>query len=117
MASPPPPARRKCRGGGGGWLLLVGAIVILVAALIIMFARDWEMDGDPNTGTGYMTKLKIVITHLQVCRRQCSQCKSGVMLPSVVLFSVLVRNLGVWRRETHNILLSTLLSPSVIDTS
>lgn len=57
---------RKCRGGGAGWVLLVGGLVVLVMALVLMFARDWDMDGDPTTGTGFMTKLKIVITHLQV---------------------------------------------------
>ena len=58
-------ARRRCRGGGGGLVLVVAAVAVLIVALVLMFARDWEVDGDPNTGTGFMTKLKIVITHLQ----------------------------------------------------
>lgn len=49
-------------------MLVVAAVAVLVVALVLMFARDWEVDGDPTTGTGFMTKLKIVITHLQAPR-------------------------------------------------
>ena len=44
--------------------MLVVVVVVCVALLFAIFCREW---GDPeDEGSGYMVKLKIVITHVQV---------------------------------------------------
>ena len=57
--------RRKCETGDRASLLLVVFVILFVLVLAALFARDWTMPGD-DQGAGYMTKAKIVITHIQV---------------------------------------------------
>ena len=45
-------------------MLLVIFVILFVLVLAVLFVRDWTMPGDQ--GAGYMTKAKIVITHIQV---------------------------------------------------
>jgi hypothetical protein len=57
-------AHRKCETGGRASLLLVVFVILFLLVLAALFAREWTMPGDQ--GAGYMTKAKIVITHIQV---------------------------------------------------
>lgn len=53
-----------CHKQAGGRLLLALVLLVFTAVLVLMFVRDW---GSADTsGSGYMVKLKIIITHLQV---------------------------------------------------
>lgn len=44
--------------------MLIVVVVICVALLVAIFCREWGSPDDE--GSGYMVKLKIVITHVQV---------------------------------------------------
>ena len=60
--------RRKCETGGRASLLLTVFVILFVLVLVALFAREWTLPGDEgDQGSGYMTKAKIVITHIQVC--------------------------------------------------
>ena len=60
-------ACRKCETGSRASLLLTIFVVLFVLVLAALFAREWTLPGDEgDQGSGYMTKAKIVITHVQV---------------------------------------------------
>ena len=60
-------AHRKCETGSRASLLLTVFVILFVLVLVALFAREWTLPGDDgDQGTGYMTKAKIVITHIQV---------------------------------------------------
>lgn len=48
-------------------------MILFVLVLAALFAREWTLPGDEgDQGSGYMTKAKIVITHVQVCPMPCA---------------------------------------------
>lgn len=55
---------RKCHSKGVAWLPIAAAAIGVVLVIVLMFSKDWTMDS--GEGSGYMVKLKIVITHMQV---------------------------------------------------
>jgi hypothetical protein len=57
----------KCHSQGGARLLLLVIVAVFLVAVVLMFARDWGSPAADTSGSGWTVKLKIVITHLQVC--------------------------------------------------
>lgn len=71
---------RKCSGSAGGKLLLVVVLLLGTALLLALFAREWGTLDSLDAPRGYMDKIKIVLTHIQVlfcCKH--TRCVNGAV--------------------------------------